>query len=194
MKLISAAMAQDANPPAAPAPAPTAPTAPTPPTPAAPAPPTPPTTTSVGAPQPVDPNAPPPPNVPEMLQQLIPIFVVMGIVYIMVIRPRARKEREEAAALRNVRRGDIVATTSGFVGKVTRAIDDDEVEFEIAPNVRARLLRSAITEVRSRGEPVRDEAPKETSKEAPKAVETKPETKPDQRPARARGGKPGART
>ncbi|MBM3578594.1 MAG: preprotein translocase subunit YajC [Alphaproteobacteria bacterium] len=96
---------------------------------------------------------------PEMLGQLIPIFVVMGIVYILVIRPRSRREKDALAQLRNVRRGDTLVTTSGFVGKVTKSIDDAEIEVEIAPNVRVRMLRSAIAEVRAKGEPVREEPP-----------------------------------
>lgn len=154
MKLIPDAMAQTEQPAA---PAETAPAAP--PAPAAPAAP------SIPHPEPTQtgtaattdaPDAAQPPSLPDLAAQLIPIFVVMGIVYILVIRPRARREKEQLAALRNVRRGDTIATTSGFVGKVTRAIDDNEVEFELAPNVRARLLRNAIAEVRSRGEPVKD--------------------------------------
>lgn len=96
---------------------------------------------------------------PEMLGQLIPIFVVMGIVYILVIRPRSRREKEQLAQLRNVRRGDTLVTTSGIVAKVTKSIDDAEIEVEIAPNVRVRMLRTAVAEVRAKGEPVREETP-----------------------------------
>ncbi|QGM95500.1 preprotein translocase subunit YajC [Methylocystis rosea] len=101
---------------------------------------------------------------PEMLGQLIPIFVVMGIVYILVIRPRSRREKEQLAQLRNVRRGDTLVTTSGIVAKVTKSIDDAEIEVEIAPNVRVRMLRTAVAEVRAKGEPVRDETPPPAAK------------------------------
>jgi preprotein translocase subunit YajC len=152
MKLISDALAQTEQP-AAPAPAPAAPTPPAPSVPApAPAPQA--TQTGVAANGAQDQNQPP--SVPDMLSQLVPIFVIMGIVYIIVIRPRARREREAQEALRNVRRGDVVATVGGLIGKVARAIDDNEVELEIAPNTRIRILRAAITDVRSRGEPVKD--------------------------------------
>ena len=142
MNLISDAMAQtpQPTPPEAPAAAPAAPTG----------------TGTVAPGGPVDPTAPPPPTVPEMLGQLVPIFVVMGIVYILVIRPRARKEREALSSLRNVRRGDTVVTSGGIIGKVTKAIDDNDVEIEIAPNIRIRLARASITEGRSKGEPVKD--------------------------------------
>ena len=126
------------------------------PLPAAPAQSTPPTTTGVQASGAQPDPATQQPSLPDLFAQLVPIFVVMGIVYILVIRPRARREKEQLAQLRNVRRGDTLVTSSGIIGKVTKSIDDDEVEVEIAPNVRVRLLRSAIVEVRAKGEPVKE--------------------------------------
>ena len=41
--------------------------------------------------------------------------------------------------------------------KVTKAIDDGEIEIEIAPNVRVRQSRAAISEVRAKGEPVKNQ-------------------------------------
>lgn len=169
MNLITDAMAQTEQPATAPAPA----------TPAVPAPQS--TQTGTAANGAMDPNQPP--SLPDLLAQLIPIFVVMGIVYILVVRPRARREKEMLAALRNVRRGDIIATNGGLIGKVTKSIDDNEVELEIAPNTRIRLLRSAIAEVRSRGEPVKD-----TPAPAAKA-EAKPEAKTAAKPAKSADNK-----
>jgi preprotein translocase subunit YajC len=174
MNLITDAMAQTAEQAPAPtAPAPAAPSIPSPPS--APLPPATQTgTAATGAPQ--DPNAQMP-SVSDLFAQLIPIFVVMGIVYILVIRPRARREKTEQEALRAVRRGDVVATIGGIVGKVTKTINDAEVELEIAPNVRIHLLRTAIAEVRSRGEPVKETpaAPVKPANEskAPAKTETK---------------------
>lgn len=161
MNLITDAMAQTAEQPAATAPAPAAPSIPAPP--AAPATQT--GTAANGAPQ--DPNAQMP-SLSDLFAQLVPVFVVMGIVYILVIRPRARREKAELEALRNVRRGDVVATTGGIVGKITKSINDTEVELEIAPNTRIHLLRAAIAEVRSRGEPVKDTPPAKAAEPAAK--------------------------
>ncbi|QGM99451.1 preprotein translocase subunit YajC [Methylocystis parvus] len=153
MKLITDAMAQTEQPaPAAPAPAaPTPPTAPTA------------TQSGTGA---NGPDPAQPPSLPDLMAQLVPVFVVMGIVYILVIRPRARREKAALEALRNVRRGDTIVTSGGLVGKVTRAIDENEIELEIAQNTRIRLLRSAVAEVRSKGEPVKD-APAPAAEKAP---------------------------
>lgn len=174
MNLITDAMAQTADQQPAAAPAATAPAQA--PAPSAPTPqPTQTGTVANGGAQ--DPNAQPP-ALSDLIAQLVPVFVVMGIVYILVIRPRARREKAEQEALRNVRRGDIVATTGGIVGKVTKSINDSEIELEIAPNTRIHLLRAAIAQVRSRGEPVKD---------TPAAPAAKPanETK-----APAKAGKP----
>jgi preprotein translocase subunit YajC len=57
-----------------------------------------------------------------------------------------------------LRKGDTVVTSGGVVGKVTKVIDDNEVEMQIADNVRIRQMRSMIQEVRSKGEPVSETA------------------------------------
>ncbi|MEK4033686.1 preprotein translocase subunit YajC [Methylocystis sp. IM3] len=171
MKLIPDALAQTEQPAAV-----------TPPAPATPAPSTPAQTTQTGTAASGAPDAASqPPSISDLVAQLVPIFVVMGIVYILVIRPRARREKEQLAALRNVRRGDTIVTTGGLVGKVTKSIDDNEVELEIAANTRIRLLRTAIAEVRAKGEPVKEQpaAPAKPANEskAPAKSAPKPDAK-----------------
>ena len=175
MKLIPDALAQAQTPSLPAAESPASPPAHRPrlPTPASPTPPHPPTAAQTGQAVETPPEAHQPPTMPEMLGQLIPIFVVMGIVYIIVIRPRSRREKEQLAQLRNVRRGDTVVTTSGFVAKVTKSIDDAEIEVEIAPNVRVRMLRTAVAEVRAKGEPVREETPPAAKTGGAKAAESR---------------------
>ncbi|PWB84464.1 MAG: preprotein translocase subunit YajC [Methylocystaceae bacterium] len=106
-----------------------------------------------------DAGAPPPPPAPDAFTQLVPLLFITLIVYFIVLRPQQRRSKEQKDALKNVRRGDTVVTNGGFIGKVTKAVDDAEVEVEIAQNVRVRVLRQAIAEVRAKGEPVKDQAP-----------------------------------
>ena len=113
------------------------------------------TTATTGQPNPEA----PPVSLPDLIAQIVPVLVVIGIVYLIVLRPQQRAQKEKAKQLGNVRRGDIVVTSSGLIGKVTKSVDDAEFEIEIAPNVRSRMLRSAVIEVRSKGEPVKDQAP-----------------------------------
>ena len=60
--------------------------------------------------------------------------------------------------LGGIRRGDTVVTAGGIIGKVTKVTDNTEVEVEIAPNVRVRVARAMIADVRAKGEPVKDTA------------------------------------
>jgi preprotein translocase subunit YajC len=92
------------------------------------------------------------------MSQLVPIIIIMAIVYFIVIRPQQRQTKAQKDLLKNVRRGDTIVTSGGLIGKVTKVVDDSEVEMEVSPNVRMRLLRSAIAEVRARGEPVKEPA------------------------------------
>jgi preprotein translocase subunit YajC len=95
----------------------------------------------------------------EMLGNLVPIVAMIAIVYFILWRPQQRRAKEQREMVQAARRGDVVVTTGGLIGKVTKSVDDNEVEFELAPNVRVRLARSGIAEVRAKGEPVKDTMP-----------------------------------
>jgi preprotein translocase subunit YajC len=92
----------------------------------------------------------------DMFIQLIPFVGVFAIMYFLILRPQQQRAKAQANLVRQAKRGDVVTTSGGLVGKVTKSTDDTEVELEIAPNVRVRLLRSGISDVRTRGEPVKD--------------------------------------
>lgn len=94
----------------------------------------------------------------DLVMQLAPFGVILIIMYFLILRPQQRKAKEHQDLIKNIRRGDTVVTTGGLIGKVSRAIDDSEVEIEIAPNVRVRQVRTLISDVRAKGEPVKDVA------------------------------------
>ena len=57
-----------------------------------------------------------------------------------------------------VRRGDTVVTSGGMVGRVTKVTDNsDEVEVELADTLRVRIVKSTLMDVRSKGEPVKEQ-------------------------------------
>jgi preprotein translocase subunit YajC len=104
----------------------------------------------------------------DALVQLVPIAAMIAIVYFIILRPQQRRQKEQREMVMAARRGDVVVTSGGLIGKVTKSVDDNEVEFEIAPNVRVRLARSGISEVRAKGEPVKDATPPAKSPPAKK--------------------------
>ena len=91
-----------------------------------------------------------------MLMQFAPFIAIFAIMYFLILRPQQRRAKEQKALVQGARRGDVVVTSGGLIGKITKSVDDNEVELEIAPNVRARLARSGIADVRTKGEPVKD--------------------------------------
>jgi preprotein translocase subunit YajC len=95
----------------------------------------------------------------DTIVQLVPIVAMIAIVYFILWRPQQRRAKEQRQMVQAARRGDTVVTSGGIIGKISKAVDDSEVELEIAPNVKVRLARSGIAEVRTKGEPVKD-APK----------------------------------
>jgi preprotein translocase subunit YajC len=91
----------------------------------------------------------------DVILQLVPFLLIFVIMWFLIIRPQQRRVKEHQELIKNVRRGDTVVTTGGIVGKVTKATDDPELEVEIADGVRVKVVRSMISEVRTRGEPVK---------------------------------------
>ncbi len=92
----------------------------------------------------------------DMLIQFAPFVIIFVIMYLLILRPQQQKAKEQRAMVQAAKRGDTVVTSGGLIGKITKSTDDNEVELEIAPNVRVRLARSGIADVRTRGEPLKD--------------------------------------
>ena len=104
----------------------------------------------------------------SILELMFPLIIVAAIMYFLVIRPQRAQQKSRAEMLNNVRRNDTIVTGGGIIGKVTKVIDDAEVEVQIAPDTKVRILRSMVAEVRVRGEPVKDAAEPAKTKAKPK--------------------------
>lgn len=92
----------------------------------------------------------------EMIFLFVPLMVVW---YFLLIRPQRAQAKKREETLKNIRRGDQIVA-GGIVGKVTKVIDEREVEVEIADGVRIRVVRSYVSDVRVKGEPVKAEEAK----------------------------------
>jgi preprotein translocase subunit YajC len=94
----------------------------------------------------------------SMVMQLLPFALVFVIFYFLLIRPQQKKVKDHNELVKNLRRGDTVVTSGGLVGKVTKVVDDEQVEVEISDGVRVRQMRQMISGVRTKGEPAKDES------------------------------------
>jgi preprotein translocase subunit YajC len=86
------------------------------------------------------------------VSSLVPLVLLFGIFYFLLIRPQQQRAKAHQQMVQAVKRGDTVVTAGGLVGKVAKVKDDGEVMVEIADNVQVRVLKSTLTEVRSKGE------------------------------------------
>jgi preprotein translocase subunit YajC len=94
----------------------------------------------------------------SMLTSLLPFALIFVIMYFLILRPQQKRVKDHADMVKNVRRGDTIVTSGGLVGKVTKVVDDYQVEMEISDGVRIRQMRQMISAVRTKGEPAKDEA------------------------------------
>ena len=94
----------------------------------------------------------------SMLMSLLPFALIFVIMYFLILRPQQKKVKDHAELVKNIRRGDTVVTSGGLVGKVTKVVDDDQIEFEISDGVRVRQMRQMISGVRAKGEPAKEKA------------------------------------
>jgi preprotein translocase subunit YajC len=93
----------------------------------------------------------------DMLTSLLPFVLIFVIMYFLILRPQQKRVKQHAEMVKNVRKGDTVITSGGLVGRVTKVIDDDQMEVEVADGVRVRQMRQMVTDVRAKGEPVKDD-------------------------------------
>ena len=94
----------------------------------------------------------------SMLMSLLPFALIFVIMYFLILKPQQKKLKDHQELVKNIRRGDTVVTNGGMVGKVTKVVDDDQVEIEIADGVKIRQMRQMVSGVRTKGEPAKDDA------------------------------------
>lgn len=91
----------------------------------------------------------------EAFGQFIPLLLIFGIMYFLLIRPQQKKVKEHAAMVSALRRGDQVVTQGGLIAKVTKVKDDNEIEVELSEGVKVRVVQSTIAQVISKTEPAK---------------------------------------
>jgi preprotein translocase subunit YajC len=92
-----------------------------------------------------------------MSGMLFYMLALVVIFYFLVIRPQSTRAKQHRELIEKVRRGDTVITAGGFIGRVLKASENsDEVEVELSEQMKVRVLKSTLMDVRSKGEPVKD--------------------------------------
>ena len=102
-------------------------------------------------------------------EAFLPLILIFGVFYILLIRPQQKKMKEHKATLGAIRRGDKVVTGGGIIGTVTKVIDDNEITVEISDGVKVKVQRALISTVLSKTEPVKEGKKSESSGDSGKS-------------------------
>ncbi len=94
---------------------------------------------------------------PDMLISILPFVLIFVVMYFLIIRPQRQQLKKRQEMLAAVRRGDSVVTGGGLLGKVTKVINDNELEIDLGNGMKVTALRGTIADVRVKGEPVANE-------------------------------------
>ena len=89
------------------------------------------------------------------LESFIPIILIFVIMYFLLIRPQQKKIKENKMMVEGIRRGDQVLTQGGIIGKITKVKEGEEVEVEIASNVKVTMIKSTLVNVMNKSEPAK---------------------------------------
>ncbi|MDQ6633115.1 MAG: preprotein translocase subunit YajC [Verrucomicrobiota bacterium] len=80
--------------------------------------------------------------------QMVPMILMVGVLYFIMIRPGQKKAKEHAELLKTVKPGDKVLTASGIIGVII-GVKEKSVNLRSA-DTKLEVLKSAISEITDR--------------------------------------------
>lgn len=93
----------------------------------------------------------------DILVQILPFILIFVIMYFLLIRPQQKRMKAHREMIAAVRRGDVVVTAGGLIGKVKSVNEsEDEVIVELAKGMDVRVVRGSISDVKAKTEPLRE--------------------------------------
>ncbi|VAW15115.1 Protein translocase subunit YajC [hydrothermal vent metagenome] len=92
----------------------------------------------------------------DLITSFFPIVLLIIIFWFFIFRPQQKRAKAHQAMLASVRRGDVIVSTGGLVGKVTKVREDLDLDVEISQGVKVKIVRTMIADIRTKPEPVND--------------------------------------
>ena len=87
------------------------------------------------------------------IAQFLPLILIFAIMYFLLIRPQQKKMKEHQKMVEGLRRGDVVITQGGLIGKVLKVKENNELDVELNEGVKVRVVQNTIAQVVSKTEP-----------------------------------------
>jgi len=97
----------------------------------------------------------------SMMMSFLPLLLIFGVFYILLIRPQQKKLDEQTKMIKALQHGDRVVTAGGIHGKIVKLEGDDTLVVEIADGVQVKVVRNTVGSLIAKTEPAKtDDAKK----------------------------------
>ena len=83
----------------------------------------------------------------ESIGAFLPLILIFGIFYILLIRPQQKKVKQHRDMLNNLRKGDKIITSGGIIGKINKVFDNRELSVQISDDVEIKIAPGMVADI-----------------------------------------------
>ena len=83
----------------------------------------------------------------EQMGAFLPLILIFGVFYILLIRPQQKKVKQHREMINNLRRGDKIITSGGIIGSIIKVTENKELLVEISQNVEIKIAPGMVSDL-----------------------------------------------
>ena len=83
----------------------------------------------------------------EQMGAFLPLILIFGVFYILLIRPQQKKIKLHRVMINNLQRGDKIITSGGIIGSITKVNENKELIIQISENVEIKIAPGMVTDL-----------------------------------------------
>ena len=91
----------------------------------------------------------------ESIGAFLPLILIFGIFYILLIRPQQKKVKLHREMINNLKRGDTVISTGGIIGTINKVFDNRELSVQISNDVEIKIAPGMVADIYTQPEKVK---------------------------------------
>ena len=109
----------------------------------------------------------------ESIGAFLPLILIFGVFYILLIRPQQKKVKQHREMLNNLRRGDKIITSGGIIGTVNKVSDNKELQVQVSENVEIKIATGMVADLYTSSETEKKKPIKDKTSESNTKIESK---------------------
>ena len=99
----------------------------------------------------------------ESIGAFLPLILIFGVFYILLIRPQQKKVKQHREMLNNLRRGDKIITSGGIICTINKVADNKELQVQVSDNVEIKIAPGMVADLYSMPQVQKKEMTKENN-------------------------------